>query len=413
METSVFSRLVKKSSNSNQSFIDCVHLNDHHTAPLAYLLNQARDRHHRAMWEETSIVFAVHNNLPAYQGLYEAEDRAQLSFAQDSALFRFGGAAEYHNKINYLKMGMISSDVITYVSRQFMVDALTNAYGSGLDGVAHELLDQGRLWGVLNGIDHESWDPAQDEYIQTSYHGGLPAEDIMAAKLKNKSNLQNELGLPVSDVPVFGMVARLTPEKGFQAAIQSVHEQIERNRMIQFVFSGDGSLEIQKALQTLTETYPNNVRLTEKFTREMERKIIAGSDIMMVFSEYEPCGLPQIYAMRYGTLPWVHAVGGLHESIDAQNEVGDTWNGFKYTSLPKENYEDIQNWFDLAPKVRQEKIKEIMSQDFSWINTAVPEYQALYRNAGYDRLFRQLLNQTARVEQSVFDEFGTLLELDT
>jgi len=393
METQSFIERVTLSrspdSKTTRNPVDIVQLNDHHAAPLAYYLSQARDNNASAYWSKTNMIFAVHNNNPAYQGIYSMDNKYKVGFGQDALIFQSGGEAEYHKKINYYKLAFSLSDAVGFVSRQFMLDSLTHDRGVGLEGIAIEGLYQGRVWGVLNGIDETKWDPQTDSNIIAHYSMNDSISQILKAREDNKADLQQTVGLKQGNSPVFGMVARLVQEKGFDAAASVIPKILNQFPEAQFVFCGDGQQEVLKELKALQAQYPNNI-IIKDFSVELERKIIAGSDVILVFSDYEPCGLPQIYAMRYGSLPWVHAVGGLEQSIAGKGESGpEQWTGLKYRVSPEENLQELFEWLGKDVSERSDDLLRIMQEDFSWSSGVVPEYLSFYRHMHNERAYER------------------------
>lgn len=352
---------------------DVVQLNDAHTAPAAAYLK--RD----PAFAQSKTVMAIHNLGGAYQGKFGAEKLAHCGF-KDMGVFHPMGPAEFYGDVNFLKLGLVESDASIAVSREYMAEILEKKNGEGLEGVLRMLHAEDRLWGNLNGIDTKSWDPATD--------AALPAQYSFAdqsGKQTCKAELQRSYGLPVRPgTPVVGVVSRLAEQKGIDDIVGTVTRKMAAGEDVQFVVCGQGDTALIAQLETLAKKYPENVVIDTAFTKQKERRIIAGSDLFLMPSRFEPCGLPQMYAMRYLTVPVVRAVGGLEESVEQYDPATKTGNGFKFGASGSAAASDVDGALDAAlawfkSNDRSALVRNCALTDFSWDTTSAAEQVAFFR----------------------------------
>jgi len=346
---------------------DIVHLNDWHTAPVAMLLRE-NEREHSEL-SEISIVYTIHNL--EYQGI-SGRNVFNL-FGVKDVVFKVD-RVEYYGCFNPMKVGINYADIINAVSKTSAKEMLTPKFGFGLEGVLKNR--EPAIRGVLNGISQNKWNPRTDKYIYHNYN-----QDDMEGKKKNKKELQRELGLKDSDAPLFSVVTRLVPNKGLEL-MEPAFEYILKNDN-QLVILGSGERFYEKMFVELTEKYPRLVSVNLEFNEEKARKIYAGSDIFLMPSRYEPCGLSQLIAMRYGTVPVVHKTGGLADTVIDEAADKDSGTGFVFSKYSKDSfiraikrainkYNDRDSW--------QQLVKRAMTKDYSWASSAL-EYLTLYREA--------------------------------
>ncbi len=276
---------------------DLVHAHDWHAGltPL-YLKLLANDR------PATPSVFTIHNL--AYQGLFPAGSCAELGLPE--ALFNIDGL-EYHGLLSFMKAGLQFADAITTVSPRYAQEITTAEQGCGLDGALRARQD--RLSGILNGVDYELWNPATDPLLKAHF-------DVkrMRGKASAKRTLQRLLGLEErADALLFAAVTRLTEQKGLHLVPPILPDLIERGG--QLVILGDGDTAIETALREALACHPGQAVLRIGYDEALAHRIIAGADVILVPSRFEPCGLTQMYGLRYGALPLVHAVGGLADTV--------------------------------------------------------------------------------------------------
>ncbi|MDQ7743693.1 glycogen synthase GlgA [Hydrogenophaga pseudoflava] len=277
---------------------DVVHGHDWHTGLAFAYLNRLVAAGHR----RPATVFTVHNL--AYQGVFGPQVRARLGLPD--ALFHLHGL-EFHGQVSFMKAGLQFADALTTVSPTYAREITGEEQGCGLDGVLRERRD--RLHGILNGVDDAVWDPANDALVQPGYS----AEDLRG-KAAAKVRLQQRLGLQESpDALLFCVVSRLTEQKGLHLLPGVVDELVHRGGQLAVLGAGDPLIE--QALQHAAQRHPGAVGLHIGYDEALAHTLIAGSDVILVPSRFEPCGLTQLYGLRYGTLPLVRAVGGLVDTV--------------------------------------------------------------------------------------------------
>ena len=276
---------------------DVVHAHDWHAglAPLYQKLLAGAGR-------VTPSVFTVHNL--AYQGLFAASSCAELGVPE--SLFTINGA-EYHGQLSFMKAGLQFADAITTVSPRYAQEIMTPEQGCGLDGVLRDRRD--RVSGILNGVDYELWNPATDPLLNAHFDGKR-----MSGKARVKRALQRLLGLEERpDALLFAAVTRLSEQKGLHLVPAMLPELIDRGG--QLVILGSGDAGIEASLREALACHPGQAALRTGYNEDLAHRIIAAADVLLVPSRYEPCGLTQLYGLRYGTLPLVHAVGGLADTV--------------------------------------------------------------------------------------------------
>jgi len=313
-------------------------------------------------------VFTVHNL--GYQGLFSYLDWHLLNLEDRFFTPQY---LEFYGKINFLKGGLVFSDRITTVSPSYAEEIKTAEQGFGLDGVFRERAQS--LVGILNGADYEIWNPATDPFICKRYG----AESLWGKK-SCKSELQRAFGLrDVPDIPLIGMVSRLTSQKGFDIVEQAMDALVSRGT--QFILLGTGDKHYEDVFAEMPERYPGKVGVKIDFDDSLAHKIIASSDLLLMPSRYEPGGLTQIYGLRYGTIPIVRATGGLRDSIKEFDPGTGEGNGFVFGPY---EVSDFLQALDRALELLQQKekwaklMKNAMAADFSWSRSAL-SYAELYQ----------------------------------
>lgn len=277
---------------------DVVHGHDWHAGLTFAYLHQLRCSGVRA----PGSVFTIHNL--AYQGVFPASVRPRLGLPD--ALFQMQGL-EFHGQVSFMKAGLQYSDAITTVSPTYAREITTPEQGCGLDGVLRER--QAVLHGILNGVDDAVWNPAADARV----HPGFDAEHLQGKALA-KARLQETMGLqPAPDALLFSVVSRLTEQKGLHLLPHVVDDLVQRGG--QLVVLGTGDAAIEQALAGCMQRHPGRVALHIGYDEALAHGIIAGADVILLPSRFEPCGLTQLYGLRYGTLPLVRAVGGLADTV--------------------------------------------------------------------------------------------------
>ncbi len=346
---------------------DVLHVNDWQTglAPL-YLKEAYKDD---TFFEGTGTIITVHNM--GYQGVFWAEDMHLTGLGWDH--FTPDGL-EFYGKMNMMKAGLVYSDLINTVSKTYSKEIQTEEYGYGLDGVLRARSKD--LYGIVNGIDFDEWDPAKDKALYQNYGPG----DVKG-KQANKKALKEDLGLAPGNKPLFGIISRLADQKGLDILSGAMDGILKTGA--QFVLLGTGEEKYHHLFAALKKKRPKQVSVTLGFDARLANRIYAGSDVFMMPSRYEPCGLGQLISLRYGTLPLVRKTGGLADTVKNFSPRTGSGNGFVFTdystgALMKAvraalaAYEDKKAWNGL--------VKRGMSEDNSWDQSA-REYIKLYKKA--------------------------------
>jgi len=346
---------------------DVIHCNDWQTGPLPMMLKT--DVHMRGDEELRRIrtMFTIHNL--AYQGLFSADTAADLGFGNE--VFHPGGM-EFYGSLNFLKGGLVFSDMLTTVSPTYANEIQTPEFGCGLDGVLRQRTRH--LFGILNGIDYQQWNPKTDTHLPAHYSHHNPQ-----SKTTCKTSLQAELGLEVNaNIPLLVMISRLDPQKGLDILLPIMEFLMTRN--LQLGILGTGLAEYHHALEATAGKYKGRMAAQLKFDNRLAHRMEAGADMFLMPSRYEPCGLNQLYSLRYGTLPIVRKTGGLADSVEQAASDGSSGTGFvfeKYTS------EALLATIDRALQVYKNKSAwqklqhRAMTRDFSW-NHSAGRYAELY-----------------------------------
>lgn len=355
---------------------DLVHCNDWQTGLAAPLLRNQEKR--------PALVFTIHNL--AYQGLFERAtfDRLRLP----AALWSLHGL-EFHHQLSFIKGGIAFSDRVNTVSPTYAEEVQTPRFGCGLDGLLRDL--RPRFTGILNGIDYRLWDPSSDAHITQTYDS-----ETFGLKVENKLALQREFGLPRNErALVFGHIGRLVEQKGVDLILE-ILPRLLVHPDTQLILQGAGDSEIEEALLNAAASAPDKVGVFIGYDEGRAHRIEAGSDAFLMPSRFEPCGLNQIYSLRYGTLPIVHRTGGLADTVtDATAkgiESGDS-TGF---SFPQCSADTLWNRMHDALSMyreRQDLWRRLafngMSRDFSWESSA-RHYVRWYQEALNDRAVNAL-----------------------
>jgi starch synthase len=344
---------------------DIIHCNDWQTG-LTPVYLKSLYRWSPALARAASV-FTVHNI--GYQGLFWHYDLHLTNLGWE--MFTPQGL-EYYGKLNLLKGGIVFADAVTTVSRKYMEEIQTPDFGKGLDGVLRDRKKD--LYGILNGVDYEEWSPEKDSFIRAKYG---PSD--LAGKRACKADLQRECYLDEDpEVPLLGIISRLTDQKGFDILAPIMEDLMGLG--LQFVLLGTGDEEYNLLFQKISQKYPRQAGIRIAFDNALAHKIEAGADIFLMPSHYEPCGLNQIYSLRYGTLPVVRATGGLDDTIDDFNPVTGGGTGFKFLDYtPSCLFQSIQRAVGVfRDRTTWEKLMlQAMARNFSWGQSA-REYEKMY-----------------------------------
>ncbi|MBK9345180.1 MAG: glycogen synthase GlgA [Burkholderiales bacterium] len=301
---------------------DIIHCHDWHTALAPAYVQAFRDQGLRT----PATVFSIHNL--AYQGLFPYETFSKLGLPD--TYFGIHGL-EYFGQVSYMKAALQFSDRITTVSPSYAREILTEEQGCGLDGLLRERAHL--LSGILNGVDYQLWDPANDPLLPKPFDAKR-----LAGKSAVKKALQKKLGLAVRpDALVFGVVSRLTAQKGLHLLPQVLESLVQNGGQLALLGEGDAALE--QALREAAIQYPGQVGIRIGYDETTAHTVLGGSDVVLVPSAFEPCGLTQLYGLRYGTLPLVRRVGGLADTVvdcTTANHAAKTATGFVFDALSAE-----------------------------------------------------------------------------
>lgn len=346
---------------------DIIHCNDWQTALIpVYLKTKLKDD---PFFGQTKIIFTIHNL--AYQGLFPKDKFTQTGLDQE--LFNMD-ALEFYGKVNLLKGGLVFSDFITTVSPRYVQEIQTPKFGCSLDGVLRERKND--LLGITNGVDYELWNPAKDDKIFQKYEA-----KTLAGKYINKEKLQRELNLSCKkDVPMLGVVGRLTEQKGIDLIISCLDKIAGLN--LQFIILGTGEAKYHFLLEKIKQKNYRNISINLCFDSKLAHKIYAGCDMFLMPSVYEPCGLGQMISFKYATIPIAYRTGGLADTVFDLNLDSKDGNGFVFTSYTKEAFLDaIERGISAYSnrEIWQSLTERVLTYNFSWEESA-KKYIELYNN---------------------------------
>lgn len=340
---------------------DILHLHDWQGSLAAvYLKNLYSSQN---FYKRIKCLLTIHNI--GYQGIFAKEEFTKLKL--DQKLFSVNGL-EFYNKVNLLKGGIVFADFINTVSPTYAKEIQTKEYGFGLEGLLRER--KSVLSGILNGVDYSVWDPDKDEFIYQNF-----SLSSLGFKAADKEDLQKTCALPVNkDIPVLGIVSRLAEQKGFDILVEGLDEIAKLD--LQLIILGTGDLKYQQLLKIIAKKYPDKISINLEFNDPLAHKIYAGSDIFLMPSRYEPCGLGQLISLHYGTIPLVYKTGGLADTINKNN-------GFVFD---KYCAQELFNIIEKAAGVYKNKkkwnqlIEYGMKCNFSW-KASADKYIHLYEKA--------------------------------
>ena len=366
-----FSRAVMELIRLLDLSVDVVHCNDWQTALIpAYLRIEYQ---HARGYENIVSLMAIHNL--AYQGQFWHWD--MLLTGLDWKYFNWR-QMEFWGNLNLLKTGIVFSDTISTVSRQYAREIQSHLLGCGLEGVLQQRAPS--LHGILNGIDTSVWNPATDPYLAANYDDSNWRE----GKATCKAELQSELGLSVArDRPLIGLIGRLADQKGWDLVAEVMHRWVQ-DPNVQWVILGTGETKYHGLLYKLSAGHSDNVAVRLEFSDKLAHKIESAADLFLMPSKYEPCGLNQLYSLRYGAVPVVRETGGLTDTIcDAtpQHLSSGTANGFSFESYDagalEETLRRVCSVYTNQPDLWARLVETGMRQDWSWRQSAL-QYTQLY-----------------------------------
>ena len=345
---------------------DIVHGHDWQAAAaFAYLKFSYADD---PFFARTRSLFTIHNL--AYQGLFEKDVLGRIGLPE--SLFNMNDL-EFYGKVNTLKAGILYATAVTTVSPRYSREIQTPEFGCGLDGLLRHRADV--LHGILNGVDYQDWSPATDRLIPRNFG---PTD--RTGKKDCRAELVRMFGLAApADLPLAGMVTRLAGQKGLDIVCEALDSLFRLG--LTFVILGTGDQKIQDFLLAAQKKHPSRLGLKIAFDERIAHTIYAGSDIFLIPSRYEPCGLTQMYALKYGTIPVVRATGGLDDSIEEYDPIVGRGNGFKFVeAVPEALLSAAARSVEAfrRPKAWQALVGNAMAADFSWERSAAA-YLDLYR----------------------------------
>ncbi len=342
------------------------HCHDWQTALIPVLLHTqyASD----PAFRDVATVFTIHNM--GYQGLFSPDTLPLLTLPWD--LFTIS-KMEFFGQVNFLKGALVYADFVTTVSRKYAQEIQTTEFGFGLDGVLHDR--SSTVAGILNGVDYDEWSPQADKFIIAKY-----SPEDLTGKAKCKQDLLNAFGMTNADprLPIIGMVSRFASQKGFDLIAQIVDRLVREELMI--IGLGSGDKKYEEMFLRLNKQYPKKIAVKVAYDNALAHKIEAGCDMFLMPSQYEPCGLNQIYSLKYGTVPIVRATGGLDDTIDSWDARTGKGTGFKFSEYSGElllltikhallAFRDQNSW--------QILMRNGMKKDFSW-DASAKEYGRIY-----------------------------------
>lgn len=338
---------------------DIIHCHDWQTALIPVYLKTVYSKD--SFYKNAKSIFTIHNL--GYQGIFSEEEFSLTGL--DKSLFHMD-KLEFHGKMNLLKGGIIFSDYVTTVSPTYSKEIQSKELGFGLEGVLAKRKDC--LLGILNGIDYSIWNPQTDKVIARNY-----SISDLRGKEKDKEALQEICGLPKNaDIPLLGMVTRLVDHKGLDILAPELDSICKLG--LQLVILGKGDLKFHSLFENAAKRYPKTLSLHLKFDDMLAHKIYAGSDIFLMPSQYEPCGLGQLISLRYGAVPLVYKTGGLADTVTREH--GFVFEYYKKEELFKTVKEAVETFADKDAWARL--VVNAMKCDFSWEESA-KEYVKVYK----------------------------------
>ena len=345
---------------------DVLHCNDWQSGLVPLYIRT----HHKSdpLFSKTKILFTIHNM--AYQGLFPGEVLSYIDVPWD--LYTADGI-EFWGKANFMKAGMIFSDAISTVSKGYSREILSPEFGCGLDGLLRS--KEKSLYGIINGVDYSVWSPANDKFIAEKFD-----EKDTSGKAACKKDLADVFGIKYNAKrPMVAMITRLAEQKGIDLVVNIMKDILKES---DFVILGFGDEKYNNIFQDLAKKHKGKVGVSIKFDNALSHKIEAGADMFLMPSRYEPCGLNQMYSLKYGTVPVVRAVGGLDDTIQNFNPATKKGNGFKFKDATNEAFlgaiKDAVAVFK-NKNLWDALIKNCLACDYSWESSA-EQYLKLYKN---------------------------------
>ncbi len=363
-----FSRVIVEMLRLMDFKPDVININDWHTALIPVYLKTIYASND--FYKNVATVYSIHNI--AYQGLFDKEKLSHANLPMD--LFSID-KMEFYGGINYMKGGIVFSDIINTVSKRYRDEIMTSEFGYGLDGVLRTRAND--VYGILNGIDYSIWNPKTDTLLPVNYN-----EDSLELKEQIKKKLLDDVGLKYTEnIPLIGLISRLDDQKGLDFIAAIIDDMMRLN--LQFILLGTGDEKYHNLFNLIKAKYPEKISVNIKFDNKLAHLIYAGSDIFLMPSRFEPCGLGQMIALKYGTIPLVRETGGLADTVLQYNFKTKQGNGFVFSG-----YDPYALLYTLKIAIDTYKNKTVwrkiqangMKTDFSWDESA-KEYVEIYRKA--------------------------------
>lgn len=342
---------------------DIIHCNDWQTGPVCMYLKEVY--RYMVPYAKIKTLYTIHNLQ--YQGRF-APDTLEMMGLPGWAWHN----VEFYGSVSFMKMGLVYADFISTVSETYAHEIQTEEYGYGMDGILRSRAD--RLCGIINGIDFEANNPATDPYITKHFDAAHPED-----KWENKRALQERLGLEKREVPMIGMITRLADQKGIDIFAQVADEMMRRD--VQFVLLGTGEARYEAMFREMEGRYPGRVSANLFFDESLAQQIYASSDFFLMPSKFEPCGLGQMFSLRFGTVPIVRKTGGLVDTVQHYDPATKQGNGFLF-----EHYDgcgllwaldEALKTYHMGKEEWLHVVKNAMHSEYSWENSA-EKYIALY-----------------------------------
>jgi starch synthase len=369
----LFSKAVIETIQKMQWAPDVIHCNDWQTGLLPLLIkdNYSWDR----MFDKTSTLFTIHNI--GYQGRFSKS--TMFSAELSGELYYSDGPIEFEDSVSFMKTGIVFADLINTVSNKYSHEILTPEYGAGLEKTLRTRKPD--IYGILNGADYSAWNPETDTHIPYNY-----SINDLSGKLKNKRYLLEKFKLPFNEkVPLVGIISRMVAQKGYDIFADAINELMTLNA--QWIILGSGEDKYEMMFRSLANELPHKVGVYTGYNNELSHLVEAGADMFLMPSRYEPCGLNQIYSLKYGTVPVVRKTGGLADTVHDWDELHsynlDTGTGFSFNDHTGyalfKSVERAVNCFSV--KSAWKKIQSNgMKKDYSWKHSA-EQYIELYKLA--------------------------------
>lgn len=347
---------------------DVIHCNDWQSGPIPLFLKTHYG--HNPFYNRIATVLTIHNLM--YQGNFARDSLRVLDLGDE---YFHSDRLEFFGAVSFIKAGIIYADVINTVSRTYASEIQRPELGERMDGLLRKRSKD--LFGIINGINYHEFNPRTDHRIYRNYD-----QYNIVNKKENKYALQKEVGLPVKDVPVIGLVSRLVDQKGLDLISEVIDEIMSED--LQFIVLGSGEQYYERMFEGIKKRYPDKTGLYLGFNAILAQRIYAGSDMFLMPSRFEPCGLGQLISLRYGTIPIVRFTGGLADTVDDYNPVTGSGNGFGFSEYSgRELIRAIRRALQLyreQPETWHNLVKNSMELDFSWARSAV-EYLQLFQEA--------------------------------